>query len=105
MQFIPVEFVWVIIFVLCFCSFDAHTCTSLKLLLLLTGGDKVIDVIDVARQADSKMKLSAFVKYYYSPQQPKVLNLISLEFSDTKLVLFESDVEHKGVFFWVQRRL
>uniref|UniRef100_A0A8C2FUV2 Lysine (K)-specific demethylase 7Ab n=1 Tax=Cyprinus carpio TaxID=7962 RepID=A0A8C2FUV2_CYPCA len=49
------------------------------------GGDKVIDVIDVARQADSKMKLSAFVKYYYSPQQPKVLNVISLEFSDTKM--------------------
>uniref|UniRef100_A0A672QCR9 Lysine-specific demethylase 7B n=1 Tax=Sinocyclocheilus grahami TaxID=75366 RepID=A0A672QCR9_SINGR len=49
------------------------------------GGDKVIDVIDVARQADSKMKLSAFVKYYYSPQRPKVLNVISLEFSDTRM--------------------
>ncbi|XP_056106943.1 lysine-specific demethylase 7B [Rhinichthys klamathensis goyatoka] len=49
------------------------------------GGDKVIDVIDVARQADSKMKLSTFVKYYYSPQRPKVLNVISLEFSDTKM--------------------
>lgn len=79
------------IFVVVFCSFDAHSCTSLNLLPLLIGGDKVIDVIDVARQADSKMKLSAFVKYYYSPQRPKVLNVISLEFSDTKLVLFESD--------------
>uniref|UniRef100_A0A671MM14 Lysine-specific demethylase 7B n=1 Tax=Sinocyclocheilus anshuiensis TaxID=1608454 RepID=A0A671MM14_9TELE len=49
------------------------------------GGDKVIDVIDVARQADSKMKLSAFVMYYYSPQRPKVLNVISLEFSDTRM--------------------
>uniref|UniRef100_W5L133 Lysine (K)-specific demethylase 7Ab n=1 Tax=Astyanax mexicanus TaxID=7994 RepID=W5L133_ASTMX len=49
------------------------------------GGDKVIDVIDVARQADSKMKLKEFVKYYYSPQRPKVLNVISLEFSDTKM--------------------
>ncbi|TRY54542.1 hypothetical protein DNTS_033406 [Danionella cerebrum] len=49
------------------------------------GGDKVIDVIDVARQADSKMKLSAFVKYYCSPRKPKVLNVISLEFSDTKM--------------------
>ncbi|KAK3518019.1 hypothetical protein QTP70_031821 [Hemibagrus guttatus] len=47
------------------------------------GGDKVIDVIDVARQADSKMKLREFVKYYYQPERPKVLNLISLEFSDT----------------------
>lgn len=48
------------------------------------GGDKGIDVIDVARQADSKMKLKEFVKYYYQPQRPKVLNVISLEFSDTK---------------------
>ncbi|XP_061663453.1 lysine-specific demethylase 7A [Syngnathoides biaculeatus] len=49
------------------------------------GGDKVIDVIDVARQADTKMKLSQFIKYFTSPQRPKVLNLISLEFSDTKM--------------------
>lgn len=74
-----------------FCSFDTHICTSFNLLPLLIGGDKVIDVIDVARQADSKMKLSAFVNYYYSPERPKVLNVISLEFSDTRLVLFERD--------------
>uniref|UniRef100_A0A1A8LRF1 Jumonji C domain containing histone demethylase 1 homolog D n=1 Tax=Nothobranchius pienaari TaxID=704102 RepID=A0A1A8LRF1_9TELE len=49
------------------------------------GGGKVIDVIDVARQADSKMKLSEFIKYFTKPHRPKVLNLISLEFSDTKM--------------------
>ncbi|XP_024913537.1 lysine-specific demethylase 7A isoform X2 [Cynoglossus semilaevis] len=49
------------------------------------GGDKVVDVIDVARQADSKMKLSDFIKYFTGPHRPKVLNLISLEFSDTKM--------------------
>lgn len=48
------------------------------------GGNKVIDVIDVARQADSKMKLSQFIKYFMAPHRPKVLNLISLEFSDTR---------------------
>lgn len=48
------------------------------------GGNKVIDVIDVARQADCKMKLSEFIKYFTTPLRPKVLNLISLEFSDTK---------------------
>lgn len=53
-------------------------------LLFNLGGDKVIDVIDVARQADSKMKLSEFIKYFTNPHRPKVLNLISLEFSDTK---------------------
>ncbi|KAM9502428.1 lysine-specific demethylase 7B-like isoform 3-T4 [Salvelinus alpinus] len=49
------------------------------------GGDKIVDVIDVARQADSKIKLREFVKYYYKPYRPKVLNVISLEFSDTKM--------------------
>ncbi|XP_051548965.1 lysine-specific demethylase 7B-like isoform X1 [Myxocyprinus asiaticus] len=58
---------------------------SIKDVERYVGGDKVIDVIDVARQADSKMKLSTFVKYFYSPKRPKVLNVISLEFSDTKM--------------------
>uniref|UniRef100_H3D1F0 Lysine (K)-specific demethylase 7Aa n=1 Tax=Tetraodon nigroviridis TaxID=99883 RepID=H3D1F0_TETNG len=49
------------------------------------GGNKVIDVIDVARQADSKMKLSQFIKYFMAPHRAKVLNLISLEFSDSRM--------------------
>ncbi|XP_043943217.1 lysine-specific demethylase 7A [Protopterus annectens] len=49
------------------------------------GGEKIIDVIDVARQADSKMKLCDFVEYFRNPDRPKVLNVISLEFSDTKM--------------------
>ncbi|XP_029597991.1 lysine-specific demethylase 7B [Salmo trutta] len=58
---------------------------SVKDVEQVVGGDKVIDVIDVARQADSKMKLKEFIKYYYKPHRPKVLNVISLEFSDTKM--------------------
>ncbi|XP_078524241.1 lysine-specific demethylase 7A [Lissotriton helveticus] len=49
------------------------------------GGNKVIDVIDVARQADSKMKLHNFIEYFLNSERPKVLNVISLEFSDTKM--------------------
>ncbi|XP_045144848.1 lysine-specific demethylase 7A [Echinops telfairi] len=49
------------------------------------GGGKVIDVIDVARQADSKMTLHNYVTYFMNPHRPKVLNVISLEFSDTKM--------------------
>lgn len=52
--------------------------------LFTPGSDKEIDVIDVARQADCKMKLGDFVKYYYSGKREKVLNVISLEFSDTR---------------------
>uniref|UniRef100_G3VQC6 PHD finger protein 8 n=1 Tax=Sarcophilus harrisii TaxID=9305 RepID=G3VQC6_SARHA len=49
------------------------------------GADKEIDVIDVIRQADCKMKLGDFVHYYCSGKREKVLNVISLEFSDTRL--------------------
>lgn len=48
------------------------------------GADKEIDVIDVNRQADLKMKLGEFVEYYNSPNRDRVLNVISLEFSDTR---------------------
>ncbi|XP_063792478.1 histone lysine demethylase PHF8 isoform X2 [Pseudophryne corroboree] len=49
------------------------------------GAEKEIDVIDVTRQADLKMKIKDFVKYYNSPKREKVLNVISLEFSETRL--------------------
>ncbi|XP_054859917.1 histone lysine demethylase PHF8 isoform X2 [Eublepharis macularius] len=49
------------------------------------GADKEIDVIDVTRQADLKMRLGDFVTYYCSGHKEKVLNVISLEFSETRL--------------------
>ncbi|XP_030643940.1 lysine-specific demethylase 7A [Chanos chanos] len=66
------------------------------------GGDKVIDVIDVARQADSKMKLCEFVKYYYQPERPKVLNVISLEFSDTKMANLVAVPDIAQKMSWVE---
>uniref|UniRef100_UPI00358FF6CA lysine-specific demethylase 7B-like n=1 Tax=Myxine glutinosa TaxID=7769 RepID=UPI00358FF6CA len=51
----------------------------------LVGADRVIDVIDVSRQADFKMTLKEFREYYNSTNRQKTLNTISLEFSDTKL--------------------
>uniref|UniRef100_A0A8C4NW59 PHD finger protein 8 n=1 Tax=Dicentrarchus labrax TaxID=13489 RepID=A0A8C4NW59_DICLA len=49
------------------------------------GADKEIDVINVSRQCDLKMRLGDFVEYYNSPNRDKVLNVISLEFSETRL--------------------
>ncbi|KAJ4934280.1 hypothetical protein JOQ06_007079, partial [Pogonophryne albipinna] len=49
------------------------------------GSDRQIDVIDVSRQCDMKMRLGDFVEYYNSPNREKVLNVISLEFSETRL--------------------
>ncbi|TNM89212.1 hypothetical protein fugu_005467 [Takifugu bimaculatus] len=52
---------------------------------LLSGPDVVVDVVDVTKQTDSKMKLKEFVDYYYSTNRKKVLNVINLEFSDTRM--------------------
>lgn len=61
------------------------------------GADKEIDVIDVIRQADLKMKLGEFVEYYNSPNRDRVLNVISLEFSDTRYE-FKSTNVHLNVY-------
>ncbi|KAM9365089.1 lysine-specific demethylase phf2 isoform 3-T3 [Pholidichthys leucotaenia] len=49
------------------------------------GPDVTVDVVDVTKQTDSKMKLKEFVDYYYSTNRKKVLNVINLEFSDTRM--------------------
>lgn len=58
----------------------------------VVGSDKEIDVIDVVRQADLKMKLGDFVEYYNSPNRDRVLNVISLEFSDTRYAFEINDM-------------
>ncbi|CAI9624223.1 unnamed protein product, partial [Staurois parvus] len=66
------------------------------------GGEKIIDVIDVARQADSKMKLKNFVKYFMNLDRPKVLNVISLEFSDTKMAELVKVPDISKKLSWVE---
>ncbi|XP_012527062.1 histone lysine demethylase PHF8 isoform X4 [Monomorium pharaonis] len=48
-------------------------------------GDRDMDVIDVTRQSNIRMKLKDFVEYYNSPSRTRVLNVISLEFTNTGL--------------------
>ncbi|KAL7644753.1 UNVERIFIED_CONTAM: hypothetical protein RMT77_004566 [Armadillidium vulgare] len=48
------------------------------------GSEHEVDVIDVQRQTNVKMQLHEFVEYFLSPARTTVLNLISLEFSNTK---------------------
>lgn len=47
------------------------------------GGDMEVDVIDVTRQADIKMKLRDYVAYYNSLNRTRIFNVVSLEFSNT----------------------
>lgn len=42
-----------------------------------------MDVIDVTRQSNIRMKLRDFVEYFNSPSRTRVLNVISLEFTNT----------------------
>lgn len=44
-------------------------------------------MIDVTCQANFKMKLCEFVKYYYGLKKRKILNIINLEFSHTRLCI------------------
>lgn len=47
------------------------------------GGDHEMDVIDSTRQNDIKMKLRDYVAYYNSSDRTRILNVVSLEFSNT----------------------
>ncbi|XP_011348145.2 histone lysine demethylase PHF8 isoform X2 [Ooceraea biroi] len=49
------------------------------------GGDRDMDVIDVTRQSNIRMKLRDFIEYYNCPSRTRVLNVISLEFTNTGL--------------------
>ncbi|KAK3701264.1 hypothetical protein RRG08_066757 [Elysia crispata] len=51
----------------------------------LVGPMREIDVIDVSRQDDIKMIMREWTEYYNSPNREKIFNVISLEFSNTKL--------------------
>ncbi|RUS72162.1 hypothetical protein EGW08_020078 [Elysia chlorotica] len=51
----------------------------------LVGPMREIDVIDVSRQEDIKMIMREWTEYYNSPNREKIFNVISLEFSNTKL--------------------
>ncbi|XP_074644108.1 histone lysine demethylase PHF8-like [Tubulanus polymorphus] len=49
------------------------------------GSMREIDVIDVSRQEDYKMLMREWTEYYNSPNRNKIFNVISLEFSNTRL--------------------
>lgn len=56
---------------------------SLYDVVTYVGSDKEIDVIDVGRQSNIKMKLGEYVNYFNSLNRTRVFNVVSLEFSNT----------------------
>ena len=55
----------------------------------ILGSDRLLDVIDVTRQADVRMTMREFVEYYENPNRTKIFNVISLEFSETRYVCLQ----------------
>ena len=51
------------------------------------GSRRSVDVMDVSTQKGSEMSMAQFVRYYETPEEErdKLFNVISLEFSHTKL--------------------
>uniref|UniRef100_A0A8C9U0E4 Lysine-specific demethylase PHF2 n=1 Tax=Scleropages formosus TaxID=113540 RepID=A0A8C9U0E4_SCLFO len=66
------------------------------------GPDVAVDVVDVTKQTDSKMKLKDFVDYYYSTNRKRVLNVINLEFSDTRMASLVESPEIVRKLSWVE---
>ncbi|CAG9862141.1 unnamed protein product [Phyllotreta striolata] len=52
---------------------------------MCVGSRRVLDVMDVSTQKNSEMTMKEWQKYYEDPDKDKLLNVISLEFSHTKL--------------------
>lgn len=55
--------------------------------LIPAGSRRSVDVMDVSTQKGSEMSMAQFVRYYETPEEErdKLFNVISLEFSHTKL--------------------
>lgn len=65
------------------------------------GPERSVDVTDVTKQKDCKMKLKEFVDYYYSTNRKRVLNLTNLEFSDTRMSSFVEPPDIVKKLSWV----
>ncbi|KAL8212473.1 UNVERIFIED_CONTAM: Lsd1/2 complex PHD finger containing protein Phf2, partial [Gekko kuhli] len=66
------------------------------------GPERSVDVTDVTKQKDCKMKLKEFVDYYYSTNRKRVLNVTNLEFSDTRMSSFVESPDIVKKLSWVE---
>ncbi|XP_064488652.1 histone lysine demethylase PHF8-like [Ornithodoros turicata] len=66
------------------------------------GPDFMLDVIDASKQEDLKMTMAEWVDYYNSYNRNKVFNVISLEFSDTRLSDFVKPPSLVQRISWVE---
>ena len=88
----------------------------IPVLLLIgpSGSRRMLDVMDVNTQKGMEMSMKEWVRYYQNPERDRLLNVISLEFSHTRLenyvesptlvriLFFIPTVDPIMVFFWIQ---
>ncbi|KTG41288.1 hypothetical protein cypCar_00032415, partial [Cyprinus carpio] len=69
----------------------------------LVGSRRMIDVMDVATQKGTEMSMTQWKSYYATPpsQREKLYNVISLEFSHTKLESFVKRPTTVDMIDWV----
>jgi len=67
------------------------------------GSRRTVDVMDVNTQKNFEMTMKEWAKYYEEPVKDKLLNVISLEFSHTKLENYikrPNIVSYSWFLFW-----
>ncbi|XP_075146747.1 lysine demethylase 2 [Haematobia irritans] len=68
---------------------------------LCVGSRRILDVMDVNTQKNLQMTMKEWQQYYDSPQKDRLLNVISLEFSHTRLDNFIQSPELVRQIDWV----
>ncbi|EDW80528.1 uncharacterized protein Dwil_GK11583 [Drosophila willistoni] len=68
---------------------------------LCVGSRRLLDVMDVNTQKNLQMTMKEWQQYYDSPQKDRLLNVISLEFSHTRLDHFVQSPEIVRQIDWV----
>lgn len=68
---------------------------------LCVGSRRILDVMDVNTQKNLQMTMKEWQQYYDNPQKDRLLNVISLEFSHTRLDSFIQSPEIVRQIDWV----
>ncbi len=68
---------------------------------VLIGSRRLLDVMDVTTQKAMEMTMKEWVKYYENPVRDRLLNVISLEFSHTKLENYVEQPEVIRQLDWI----
>lgn len=67
----------------------------------ISGSKRILDVMDVNTQKNEDMTMKEWQKYYEDPNKERLLNVISLEFSHTKLENYVQSPELVRLVDWV----